>query len=472
MATFRLTPAAVRAVRFVALGVALALLTVTACLVVPMRAQGADTVPGRFGAVALACKGTLDLREIGWIAAMAEADRLDYYARRTPQGAVVSTFGPAPAVLGALAMLLLEPGEVVTSLDLQKRARVAAAGALALAAALLFVALAALTGPVRAFLGAATAVLSFAGCATLGQGLWQQTALLPLLVGALATLAWGRRWPWVLAGTPALLAAAALVRLPASALVLGLAVAWLLEARQAPRRALLVAVSLPLAALGATPFLLDNLEASGSLLPLGQLAANAAMAPGGEAIVLSPGHLLTALGGLLASPARGLVFFAPVLLVALVVAWRAGDRLARTVALGIGLQVLFAAAFFKWWGGWSFGPRLLAEAVWVGVFLGFAFARLELRPVRLLVATTAAWTVLVGTLGLARYDLRLWEYRRNPDRNPVALWDFEDSPLVALVTREPGSPEVYDAPPAVFRYCTGRALSALGPRTTRGSGER
>jgi hypothetical protein len=80
--------------------------------------------------------------------------------------------------------------------------------------------------------------------------------------------------------------------------------------------------------------------------------------------------------------------------------------------------------------------------------------------------------VLVGTLGLARYDLRLWEYRRNPDRNPVALWDFEDSPLVALVTREPGSPEVYDAPPAVFRYCTGRALSALGPRTTRGSGDR
>src|SRR5262249_32964051 len=73
----------------------------------------------------------------------------------------------------------------------------------------------------------------------------------------------------------------------------------------------------------------------------------------------------TGLGGLLASPARGLFFYSPVLLFGawgLASAWkRGGDGLLRAVGLGAALATLLTAKWFMWWGGTTYGPRLLAD---------------------------------------------------------------------------------------------------------------
>ena len=68
--------------------------------------------------------------------------------------------------------------------------------------------------------------------------------------------------------------------------------------------------------------------------------------------------------GLLVSPFRGLFFFSPVLLIALIGIWPAlrdrRQRAASLVALaGFAAIYLFTAASAMWWGGFAVGPRYL-----------------------------------------------------------------------------------------------------------------
>src|SRR5207237_6410663 len=71
------------------------------------------------------------------------------------------------------------------------------------------------------------------------------------------------------------------------------------------------------------------------------------------------------LAGLLLSPARGLFVYSPVLLfsiVGLAGAWRkGGDGLLRALGVGAVLVVLVHARWWAWWGGATYGPRLLAD---------------------------------------------------------------------------------------------------------------
>ena len=61
------------------------------------------------------------------------------------------------------------------------------------------------------------------------------------------------------------------------------------------------------------------------------------------------------------------MWFAPIAIVGVVMGLR--DRTWRWVAGGVVLQVFAMALFFKWHGGQAFGPRLLAEATWIAIFL-------------------------------------------------------------------------------------------------------
>jgi hypothetical protein len=75
--------------------------------------------------------------------------------------------------------------------------------------------------------------------------------------------------------------------------------------------------------------------------------------------------LVQGLSGLLVSPSRGLFVYSPVLLFSLVgaaLAWRRGEALLfRYVSVAVVLEVLFYSKWRTWWGGWSYGPRLLAD---------------------------------------------------------------------------------------------------------------
>jgi len=442
----------------VAACLAAASLAFCACILAPLRPQGTDTVPGRVGAVALSCSGSFDLRSIDWLADLTAKRQVPYYALAADDDRLVSTFGRAPAVLGAASMAFLQPGQRVTDRLLQRQARYAAALALALAAGLLCLGLLAVAAPLPAFLVSATVALSCAGAATLGQALWQQTPALPVLAAALACLAWGKKQPWLLLPVPALLAVLVLLRPPALLLAAGMGAAWLVALQPIAERGRIALWSVALAALAAMPLIFANLADYGSPLPLGQSVMNAALAPDGRALSLDPKRFVPGLGGLLLSPGRGLLLYAPLAVLGLLLACKRRDAFLRALAVGAVLHLLLISTFFRWTGGVTFGPRLLAELIWLAAFLALAAGAWQGK--RLLVAALL-WTAAVGLLGLLRFDPRLWELRHL--EQPAALWQVLDSPLVALATRPMPRYSIGDAPPGPFRYCAPRPLVAWTP---------
>lgn len=157
--------------------------------------------------------------------------------------------------------------------------------------------------------------------------------------------------------------------------------------------------------------------------------------------------------GVLVSPGRGLFVYSPVLLLSLVGiarVWHDGPGLLRALSLGLPLVVLVAGKWFMWWGGHTFGPRLLADLAPVLCFFLYPLGPwLEARvTMRLLFATLAALSVGVHLLGAFFYDGR-WDGAQEVDRRPEALWSWRDGPI-AFYARE--------------------AWATLGPRTDPAGG--
>jgi hypothetical protein len=292
---------------------------------------------------------------------------------------------------------------------------------------------------------------SFAGFATLGQGLWQQTAALPWLMAGLASAAWTERQPWLLAPAALFATVAATLRPPDALLCVAVLVFALVMARRGGASPLVLLVAGIGSVLGVLPMTAWNIWYFDTILPLGQMAANARFAQ--NVLVLSPEHLSVSLPGLLFSPARGILWFAPVWLLGCYPRLRADLPL----AVGIMAELLVAAAFHKWWGGLAYGPRLLGLSLWVAIFV--AVSRLGDR--RVLVLSTLALTVLIGLFGAVRYDPRRWEIPNDPDQNPASVWQVLDSPLVAMFAFSSPSSEFRDAPDGPFRYCPPGGEGAL-----------
>ncbi|MCZ6805557.1 MAG: hypothetical protein O7F08_01280, partial [Deltaproteobacteria bacterium] len=160
----------------------------------PLRPQGGDTVPAKIGMHVLQCEGSFDLAGADWLRDQVLAGKRPYYAVVTDdRSRLVSTWGPAPAVWGALTSLPLKPGTVIDDAALARRARGSAAFAVALASLFLFLAIAQRAHPAVAFAGAMTAALSFGGAGLLGQGLWQQTVACVAFAASWLALARGTK---------------------------------------------------------------------------------------------------------------------------------------------------------------------------------------------------------------------------------------------------------------------------------------
>lgn len=82
---------------------------------------------------------------------------------------------------------------------------------------------------------------------------------------------------------------------------------------------------------------------------------------------------------LLISPYRGMLFYAPMLILVLLTIvrhYRPGwmQLLLRPVPLSTALYFLLITCYFMWWGGWSYGPRQLAPIVVLLLFEGLRLA--------------------------------------------------------------------------------------------------
>ncbi|MEM9727047.1 MAG: hypothetical protein AAF997_00580 [Myxococcota bacterium] len=427
-------------------------------LTAPLSPQGGDTVPAKLGMHVLQCEQSFDLGGVSWLREQALAGKRPYYAVVTEdQTRLVSTWGPAPALWGSLTTMPLPVGLDVDDETLARRARKSAALAVGLACLFLFMAIAERNGATLALVGALTAGLSFAGAAVLGQALWQQTVALPFLAASWWGLSRGvvrPGRPYPLVAACVLATAAGWIR-PADAVValttLVLAGRALLETRSRAT----IGLALAGVAFVVAAFASWNQFQFGTWFPVGQAITHR----GEESLFVNdPGAVGLALAALLWSPSRGLLVFAPVVVVAIVTGARS-NRVARSLSLALLVQLVVCSAFYKWWGGVTFGPRLTASLVWASCFVLFGLVDARAIPKRLAAATVAV-TVAVGLVGLYGYDPRKWDLLLGVDASPEVVWSVPDNVVLAsLRPLPPDSPSIQDSPSGPFRYCVARTLS-------------
>jgi hypothetical protein len=191
------------------------------------------------------------------------------------------------------------------------------------------------------------------------------------------------------------------------------------------------------------PWFVYNEHIYGSLLPPYYRGAStytlAISSTFGEALM---GHLF--------SPARGLIIYSPVFVFSfwgMVLALRdPSRRFLNMVLIGIILSHwVLVSALSNWWGGSSYGPRLMADIIpFLCYFLIYAlvelrkqsssrFSRSTLVGVFLIAVVFSAFTHYRGAFSWSVYE---WNFKpTNIDRDyKKRLWDWRDPPFLRGLT--------------------------------------
>lgn len=157
------------------------------------------------------------------------------------------------------------------------------------------------------------------------------------------------------------------------------------------------------------------------------------------------GPFLEGLYGLLISPSRGMLVYSPILVFAfwgMFQAWR-DPRFERLRPLGVAVVVLLVlqAKWFNWHGGWSFGYRLMVDAMPLAAVCAAAVVEPMRRHKALLGAAAVlfAWSLGVQAVGAWAYDVVGWNCReglivRTPDGRGIVVAGREEAVDVARRT--------------------------------------
>lgn len=144
--------------------------------------------------------------------------------------------------------------------------------------------------------------------------------------------------------------------------------------------------------------------------------------------------------GNLISPSRGVLVFVPFLLFVayLLIRYRqyVSTRLALLALAAILLHVILVASFPIWWGGFSFGPRLLTDAVpWFVLLtiIGLKAALPNLRGAEFVAgALLLALSIGINGRGAISEATAMWNVRpASVDEHPERLWDWRDPQFLA-----------------------------------------
>lgn len=142
------------------------------------------------------------------------------------------------------------------------------------------------------------------------------------------------------------------------------------------------------------------------------------------------------LEGLLVSPGKGLLWFCPLLLLALAL-WSlllSRRRAEALLSLGIALPTLLVYATYPvWWGGTCWGPRYLVPVLpFLLLPLAYLLERFPRPPLpRRAVMVVIALSVLVQVLGVAVHPARFPNTLPTDVRDAEYLWSVSHSPLAA-----------------------------------------
>jgi len=171
-----------------------------------------------------------------------------------------------------------------------------------------------------------------------------------------------------------------------------------------------------------------------------ELAAPERMQNAGVANGMWSTPLAAGLAGILFSPSRGLLVYSPVLafgFVGAAMAWRDPRRYAALIALQpvVLADLVVAAKWFDWWGGWTYGPRPLIQT---GVFLTLLMIPVIARVARMrwmggAFAALLLYSVSVQALGAWSYHMGQWDNKNQMNiENPAhrhRLWSWSDTQI-------------------------------------------
>jgi hypothetical protein len=403
-------------------------LTVVVVYVANGRTIGSgDTLPARYLPYSLLLEHHADLDEFPVLndelarRNFPVLDGIPYFLHYR-RGHYLSAYSPGPALLA----LPIYAGPVLAGAPAASWAarleKLSAAAITALSVVCVFWALTGLVARRWALGIAAIYAFGTSSWSVSSQALWQHgpsQLFLALLLVCLVRGMRDERW-LICAG---FMASAAAVMRSTDALIGIPVVAWVLYARRHLTLRLVLAALAPVTAL-----LLYNVGYFGS--PLGP--AGSTTAPTWAFFTLSPS--LDGLSGVLLSPGRGLFIYSPVLIFSVVgLLWgvRREPTMCKPLALGVVLVLVVVGQWFRWWGGYGWGPRLLADVTPLLCFFLYPLtdALDRHRVVKAVFVLLAGLSIAAHGLGAFLYDGR-WDAAADVDRNHASLWSWRDGPLV------------------------------------------
>jgi len=373
-----------------------------------------DTIPSRLLPVSILKERNFDLDEFRFL-----------YARGIPKwliqtgGHLVSGYPPGPAIL-ALPFYLIPvlagvSPESKLLIDVEK---LAASTFTALSVALLYALLKRLAGEKAALTLSLIYAFGTSSLSISSQALWQHGPIQLLLVASLYCLVRGMEEPKWAAYSGFTLGWAVLCRPTDLLAAIPLAVyVFHLHRKEAHLFSLLILPSIAF-------MVLYNHWYFGSAIRMGYdqgfFSGDMWKAP-----------LFDGLAGILISPSRGLFIYSPILLFSIVgmyIAWcDSGNVLYRYLSVAVVLLIALYSRWGQWWGGWAFGPRLLADLTpLLTVLIVPAYPRLvAARTPRHAAYVLAALSIAIHALGA--FAPGAW----NPGGNPrsTRLWSWTDGEL-------------------------------------------
>jgi hypothetical protein len=140
------------------------------------------------------------------------------------------------------------------------------------------------------------------------------------------------------------------------------------------------------------------------------------------------------LANILFSPSRGLFIYSPVLIfgiIGIIRCWtKSGTLLLRYLSVGVIANILLYSKFFCWWGGYTYGPRLLADITPIlclfFVETKFLFTKSFFKIAFLILA---AFSITAHAIGSYADHMR-WNVDFEINTHPEAGWYWTDNQLV------------------------------------------
>jgi hypothetical protein len=137
------------------------------------------------------------------------------------------------------------------------------------------------------------------------------------------------------------------------------------------------------------------------------------------------GHFFEALAGNLISPARGLLVYSPVLVLAVARPATPEERLFAAVPV---LHWIVISTFPHWWGGDCYGARFFTDVL---PYFAWFLAPVLAVPRRRVAIALAVLSVLIHFRGATAVATHQWnDGPPTVDQDPRRLWDWADPPFL------------------------------------------